>query len=114
MINKCTCSKENNVDFSSEIIKDVLARGLSDPDIQLELLANTVQDMTLEDTISFIETKEGGKASASHISGTQSINAIRSTYKRTDRPQNQYKNNTNNTGQPAKTWAPWKPLAETK
>ena len=107
IVNKCTCNLENNVDFSSEIIKDVLARGLSDPDIQLELLANTAQDMTLEDTISFIETKEDGKASASHISTTQSINAIRSTYKRADRPQIQHKNNTNNTGQPAKTWAPW-------
>ena len=84
MINKCTCHKENTVDFSSEIIKDVLARGLSDPDIQLELLGNIAQDMSLEDTISFVETKEGGKASASNISLSQSINAVKSTYKRTD------------------------------
>ena len=115
---KCTCGIENKIDFSSEIIKDVLARGLYDTDIQLELLGNVDQEMSLEDTISFIETKEGGKASASSIASNQNVNAVKSTYKRADNRQDHYRNNNSkNTGQPAKTRAPWtdsKPASETK
>ena len=82
---KCTapgCEKVNIVDYSDDIVQDVIARGLSDQDIQLELLGNINQDLSLEETIQFIATKEAGKASATHIS-SQSTNAIRSTYKRT-------------------------------
>ena len=38
--------------------------------------------MTLEETIQFIEAKETGKASASHLSNLHTTGAVRSTYKR--------------------------------
>ena len=40
---------------------DVLTRGLTDSEIQLELLGERNQDMTLEEVFQFIETKEAGK-----------------------------------------------------
>lgn len=69
------------VDYTKCIIRDVLSRGLSDNDIQLELLGHTNQDMTLEQVVSFIESKEAGKRSAMKLSQAQGIQAIRSAYK---------------------------------
>ena len=84
---KCTnCDHNMEIDYSDDIVQDVIARGLSDNDIQLELLGSTNQDLSLEEIIQFVATKEAGKASASHISA-QSASAIKSTYKRaTNKP----------------------------
>lgn len=76
-----SCKVENDVDYSEDMIQDVIARGLSDPDIQLELLGKPDQDMSLDETIEFIKTKEAGKISASHIA-TQSASAIKSSHRR--------------------------------
>ena len=47
------------------ILRDVLAHGISDHEIQLDLLGDAKQDMTLEQVLKFIESKESGKHFAS-------------------------------------------------
>ena len=49
---------EGNVDYTEHIIRDVLTRGQADHDIQLDLLGDKTQDMTLEEVFQFIEAKE--------------------------------------------------------
>ena len=83
---KCTCDRESDINYSDLIVRDVLARGIADADIQVELLGCTNQGMSLEETITFIRTKEAGKASASHLSGAITANVIRSSYKRSTKP----------------------------
>ena len=74
-------SCKTTVDYTKPIIRDVLSRGLSDSDIQLELLGHTEQNMTLEQVVTFIESKEAGKRSAMKLSQAQGVQAIRSAYK---------------------------------
>ena len=72
---------EVDVNYTDEIMRDVLTRGVADPEIQLDLLGDTSQDMTLEDTFKFIEAKESGKRSASTLLDSKSMNAA-SSYRR--------------------------------
>ena len=58
-----SCS--TTVDFTDCILQDVLARGIADNEIQLDLLGDAKQDMTLEEMLKFVESKESGKRSAS-------------------------------------------------
>ena len=60
-------SCETNVDYTEAMIKDVLCRGLEDSEIQMDLLGNRNQDMTLEQVLGFVEAKEAGKRSASRL-----------------------------------------------
>ena len=54
-------------DFSNEIIKDNLIRGISDPEILSDLLGDTKSDRTLEEVVQFIAQKEQGKATRSVV-----------------------------------------------
>ena len=63
-----TCN--HDVSYTDSIIRDVLTRGINDQEIQLDLLGNSKQDMTLEETIAFIEAKESGKRSALRLMDT--------------------------------------------
>ena len=59
---KCTkagCDQVN--DFTEEILRNVIARGIADSEIQLDLLGEKNQDMPLKDMIEYIEAKESGK-----------------------------------------------------
>lgn len=56
-----------NVSYTDAILRDVLSRGLNDSDIQLDLLSDKNQDMTLEQVFKFVEAKEAGKRSASRL-----------------------------------------------
>ena len=69
-------------DFTEEIIRNVIARGLADQEIQLDLLGEKNQEMTLKDMIGYIEAKESGKRSASRLLDPQSTDAISSSYRR--------------------------------
>ena len=69
---------ENDINYTDTIIRDVLARGIADADIQLDLLGDENQDMTLEDVTQFIEAKESGKRSASRLLDTHETEAARS------------------------------------
>ena len=52
---------EDNVDYTEAMIKDVLCRGLEDTEIQMDLLGNKNQDMTLEQVFRFIEARKQGR-----------------------------------------------------
>jgi hypothetical protein len=52
-------------------------------DIQLDLLGDKNQNMTLEEVFQFIEAKDAGKRSAGRLLEAQTANAARSQYRRT-------------------------------
>ena len=79
---ECQCKKKSNVSYADEMVRNILASGLADNDIQRELFSDANQEMTLEQMINFIESKEAGKRSASQITSTVKTCAVRSTYKR--------------------------------
>ena len=79
------CSEE--ISYTNEILRDVLTRGIADHEIQLDLLGDPNQEMTLEETFKFIEAKEAGKRSANKLLQVQSVNGARSS---------QYKQRKNN------------------
>lgn len=79
---------EVTVDYTEQILRDVLCRGIADPDIQLELLGHTNEDMTLEEVFHFVETKEAGKRSANRLLDNQAA-AIRSSYSRNKKDNRQ-------------------------
>ncbi|RUS68757.1 hypothetical protein EGW08_023479, partial [Elysia chlorotica] len=54
--------RTHTMDFSDEIIKDNLIRGLADPEILSNLLGDSKIDRTLEETTIFISQKEQGKS----------------------------------------------------
>ena len=58
---------EKSISYSDTVVRDVLILGIADQDIQLELLGNADQNMSLENVIKYIETKEAGKRSASRL-----------------------------------------------
>ena len=65
-----------NVDYTDTILRDVLCRGLDDPEIQMDLLGNKNQDMTLEPVLRFVEAKEAGKRLASRLSLPRTTDAV--------------------------------------
>ena len=65
-----------NMDYTEAILRDVLCRGLEDADIQMDLLGDKNQDMTLEQALKFVEAKEAGKRSASHLLLPQATDAV--------------------------------------
>ena len=81
------CNAE--VNFTDIILRDALTRGISDPDIQLDLLSDRNQDMTLEEAFKFVEAKEAGKRSASQIhESSQGAGLGQSKYRRNKRQTN--------------------------
>ena len=50
-----------DVNYTEHIIRDVITRGLADNEIQLDLLGDTNQNMTLEQVFKFVEAKEPAK-----------------------------------------------------
>ena len=54
-----SCARLAEVDFTEEIVKMVVLTGLVDDDVKREVLANeTLENMTLEQTISTVELRE--------------------------------------------------------
>jgi len=72
----------HQVDYTESILRDVICRGLEDSDIQLDLLGQTNQDMTLEEVLHFVEARETGKRSATKLLQQHESNAIRSSYRK--------------------------------
>ncbi|MEL6802297.1 MAG: reverse transcriptase domain-containing protein, partial [Bacteroidota bacterium] len=76
-------SCEQSVNFTHEILKDVIVKGIRDCDIQLDLLSDHNQDMSLEAIIKYIEAKESGKRSATKIfQNVQAASTSRSAYQK--------------------------------
>lgn len=86
MIN-CKCNPSTEVNYSDMMIRDVLIRGLEDDEIRLDILADSNQDITLEQSIKLIEAKESGKRSASRLNNGTVSAAISSAYKSRDKAQ---------------------------
>ena len=77
------CSQ--TVHYTAEVLRDVVIRGLEDPEIQLDLLGDKNQDMTFEEVLRVIEAKEAGKRSASRLIDTHGAEAAKSSYPRNKR-----------------------------
>ena len=84
------CQKcSHSVEYTEQILRDIITRNIADSDIQLELLGNENQKMTLEEVLRFVEARESGKRSANHLLGTQAVEATRSsTYRKNKNPKN--------------------------
>ena len=72
---KCSAC-EAEVNYTEAILRDVLCHRLDDPEIQLDLLGDKNQDMTLEQVFLFVEAKEAGKRSASRLLTPQGADAL--------------------------------------
>jgi len=79
----CTCGTEMN--YSNEILRDVVVRGLVDSEIQLDLLSDSNQNMTLEEVFQFVEKKEAGRRSANRLMESQGVQSMSSQYKKQQR-----------------------------
>ncbi|GFR97848.1 enzymatic polyprotein [Elysia marginata] len=81
---KCTCGLENN--YCVNMIRDTLITGLADDDIRLKVLGPSNQEMSLDETIRFIEAKDSGKRSASRIKPPSSASVdASSTYRQAEK-----------------------------
>ena len=79
-----TCHGCNvEVNYTKNVLRDALTRGLADSEIQLDLLGDRNQNMSLEEVFQFIEVKEAGKRSAGRLSQSHSVDAAQSQYRRT-------------------------------
>ncbi|RLJ22719.1 hypothetical protein DJ031_00325, partial [bacterium endosymbiont of Escarpia laminata] len=89
------------VNYTEEVLRDVVIRGLEDPEIQLDLLGDKNQDMNFEEVLRFVEAKEAGKRSASRLVDTHGAEAAKSSYtrKRLDRLQRQHEPRAGSTDQ---------------
>ncbi|GFN94004.1 Zinc knuckle domain containing protein [Plakobranchus ocellatus] len=72
------------------MVRDSLIVGLADGDIRLDVLGQANQEMSLEETIRFIEAKESGKRSAGRINPKPTavpvaVDAASSTYRQMER-----------------------------
>ena len=71
------------VNFTNEILKDVIVKGILDCDIQLDLLSDHNQNMSLEEILRYVEAKESGKRSATKIfQNVQAATTNRSKYQK--------------------------------
>ena len=73
-----------DVNYTDEILRDLVTRNISDSEVQLDLLGDSNQNMTLEEVLKFIEAKETGKCSASRLLHTQNVDAAHSPTVRTN------------------------------
>lgn len=64
---ECSCAPPSTVDYSDEMIRDALIRGVYDSEIKLSLLSEKDANTKLEDIVRFIESREGGKQSARRL-----------------------------------------------
>ena len=88
-----TCqSCQAEVNYTEAILRDVLTRGIEDQEIQLDLLGNPNQNMTLEQVFQYVETKESGKRSASLLIESHNANSS-SSYKRNNQVSLRNKSN---------------------
>ena len=80
-----TCPCQREINYSDYILRDVVVQGLYDNDIQLDLLSDQNQDMSLEEVLQFVEKKEAGRRSANKLHDSQTAGI--SQYRRNQREQ---------------------------
>ena len=81
----CSHNPFETVNYTDDMVRDALIRGLGDSDIQQDVLGHNNQDMTLKDTIEVIEAKEVGKQSQATLQNPSA--ATVSAYKQADQKQ---------------------------
>ena len=74
----CICSQE--IRYSQHILRDVVVRGLVDSKIQLDLLSDSNQNITLEEVFQFFEKKDTEKRSANRLLESQEVEGLSSQY----------------------------------
>jgi len=81
----CECGAQIN--YSDQMVMDSIIIGLADDDIRLDMLGQANQEMTVEETIRYVEAKESGKRSASRIRSTPAAVSVdtSSTYRQNER-----------------------------
>ena len=62
---------KRDINYIEPVISDCIIKGLADSDIQLDLLGDSNQTKTLEETLKFVEAKESGKRCAARLLETQ-------------------------------------------
>ena len=67
------------------MVRDALIKRFGNSDVQQIVLGHNDQDMTLEDTITFIEANEAGKRSQASLQNPNAATA--SSYKQADKDQ---------------------------
>ena len=77
---KCP-SCDSAVNYTDAILREVLTRGISDPEIQVDLLGDMHQDMSLEEMFQFIEAKESGIRSATRLLDHHGADPAGSSYR---------------------------------
>ena len=77
---------DQKVMYTEAILTDVLCRGIADAEIQMDLLGDANQAMSLEQALKFIEAKEAGKRSVTRLSLPQSAEAMGSSYRKQKKP----------------------------
>ena len=85
---KCSVAEcTHTFDYSNEIIKDNLVRGIADSEILSDLLGDPRTDRTLEETVSFIAQKEQGKATRTAVGDCAAIiNSKTSKFHKSSQP----------------------------
>ena len=96
---------DQGVDYSAIEIRDVLVRGLADPDIREDIFSEQNQNIELESAIKIIEAKEAGRRSVRQLSAIQggATAAASSAYKKLQRQEKNQRpkpNRDTNLGQP--------------
>ena len=74
-----SCSAE--VNYTDQILRDVLVRGIADHEIQLDILGDWNQDLSLEDVFRHIEAREAGKRSANRLNPSHGVESAKSQYR---------------------------------
>ena len=77
---------EHVYDYSTEIIRDNLIRGIADPEILADIICDAKTDRTLEQTVSYIAQKEQGKATIAVV-GADSASSMTQSSSFSNRPQ---------------------------
>ena len=88
-------------DYSSEIIKDNLIRGIADPEILSDVLGDSKTDRTLEQTVDFIAQKEHGKSTRAAMGDSASA----MTQSRSNKPRQNSQQTPGKDQMDAKCWA---------
>ena len=73
------------VDYTEENVADALITGLADQEIKQGILGEPNQPLTIERAMAYVESKEIAKVSISQLDPNNSVNALRSKYKKLPR-----------------------------
>ena len=96
-ISQCSnCHNQVTHDYTNDMVRDALIKGITDSDIRQDILGEIDQNMSLEQVMQYISAKAQAKQSASHLSGETTTGAIRSSHQRRKFPPTKNSNETYN------------------